>query len=54
MLVHHKDERNNNKTIQCDQLTEGDHGIHLIDRTGSQVGYVPYESLEYVKPEDSE
>jgi len=41
-----------NIEITCDDVKEGEHGLTLIDTEGmnSKIGYVPYERLQYVRP----
>lgn len=50
------DSSGNHHEENCEWTEEGDHGITLRKRGGNkQVGYVPYEQLEYVVPaEDSD
>ncbi len=46
-----RDERNNIKTVECDNINEGDEGLHLIGSAPKRtVGYIPYGNLERVTP----
>ncbi|WP_222913511.1 hypothetical protein [Natrinema sp. SYSU A 869] len=48
--------KNKYQSLTCYEVTEGEHGIHLEDSFGDQLGYVPYEQLEFVglNPEASD
>jgi len=57
ITAYYKDERNNIQEQECDFTEEGEHGIKLQDRGDSpgsrnQVGYIPYDNLQYVLPSD--
>lgn len=36
------------ETVECAEVSEGEHGIFLFDNDGRQVGYVPYERVDRV------
>lgn len=42
-----------NEEIQCDKLQEGEHGLSLYaENPTTQIGYVTYDNLLIVRPED--
>jgi len=55
MNVHFEDAEGYKKTLDCDEVKEGENGIYLIKTPGrDQVGYVPYDRLYYVESHNSE
>lgn len=37
------------KVAYCDKITEGDNGLFLLTEHDEQIGYVPYDELDYVR-----
>jgi hypothetical protein len=49
-----RDERNNIKTVECENIKEGEQGLHLIESAPNRtVGYIPYDNLERVTPSEA-
>ena len=44
-------ERANGPSISCDAFEEGREGLILTDDHGRNVGWLPFEEVEYVLPE---
>lgn len=57
MKVHFKDLSGSTTTQTCVAYKEGEHGLYLFgsakEKMRNQIGYVPYERLDYVEPEES-
>ncbi len=54
-----KDEDGDDREQECEEVEEGEYGLELLARSddpngSNQVGYIPYESLEYAQPSDEE
>jgi len=45
-----KDEQNNNQTVECINVKEGEHGLKLVREGREVAGYIPYNNLERVTP----
>ena len=55
--VHIKGPRDSERTIECEWVQEGEHGLHLMGEEMSKdirnaVGYVPYDSIAFVEEDD--
>jgi len=37
------------KVAYCEKITEGEHGLFLLTEHDEQIGYVPYNELDYVR-----
>lgn len=37
------------KVAYCDNVSEGEHGLFLVNEHDEQIGYVPYDELDYVR-----
>lgn len=54
-----KDEDGDDTEQECEEFEEGEYGLELLAKSDDahdshQVGYIPYESLEYARPTDEE
>lgn len=45
--------RTTQETQKCDSIQEGDSGIILLDSTGDQIGYIPFDNLMYAEEGDN-
>lgn len=45
--------RQTEETQKCDKIQEGDSGITLLDSTGDQIGYIPFDNLLYAEKENN-
>ncbi len=48
-LAVHFTARRENKVQTCHEVQEGDNGLHLVNDHSEQVGYVPYDKLQFVE-----
>lgn len=53
MKVHFRSKRGDKEDMDCDSISEGEHGLFLYEgsaQAGENIGYVPYEQLDHVAP----
>lgn len=55
MIVHFIDRSGSTHDLECTSVQEAENGIFLMSspnhRTKHQIGYIPFERLDFVEPE---